>query len=235
MVNAEPDIASVAAILGDPGRASIVTALMDGRALPAGELARIAGVTAQTASAHLGRLVAAGLLAVNRTGRHRYYRIADARVARVVEALGAIAPPARVRSLTQSLRIRRLARARTCYDHLAGQLAVELAEALITRSNLGQYVLSPKGAELCVMLGVDRALAVAGSSVRICNDWTERRPHVAGKVGRALLEGLIAREAVLRTEIPRELRVTPEGELLFGRMRDSLRTVSKFPEAILAP
>ena len=130
-MDGDADIAHVAALFGDPTRARMLLALSDGRALPASLLAQEAGVAASTASEHLGRLTQAGLLAVESWGRHRYYRLAGADVASVVEALARLAPMAPVRSLRGSDRLRALRQARTCYDHLAGRLGTALMEALL--------------------------------------------------------------------------------------------------------
>jgi len=135
-VLADVDISPVAALLGDPTRATILSALHDGRALPAGELARRAGVGASTASEHLSRLVEGGILAVERTGRHRYFRLASAEVAHACEALAAIAPTRPVRSLREATVGAELARARLCYDHLAGALGVAVTDALVDRGAL---------------------------------------------------------------------------------------------------
>jgi DNA-binding transcriptional ArsR family regulator len=126
MTGYQADIAPVAALMGDRGRAAMLTALLDGRPLAAGELARTAGVSAQTASAHLARLLDGGLVTVVRQGRHRYYRLAGPEVAEVIEALSRISPAVEVRSLRQSREARRLHRARSCYDHLAGEAGVAL-------------------------------------------------------------------------------------------------------------
>src|SRR5262249_39081277 len=130
-MHAEVDVATVAALLADPTRAAILWALSDGRALPAGELARLARGAPSTTSAHLATLVDGGVpRAVNR-GRHRYFRLADPAITRALEALAVIAPPAPIRSLRESERGKALHRARTCYDHLAGRLGVDLTRALV--------------------------------------------------------------------------------------------------------
>ncbi|MGH3026606.1 MAG: ArsR/SmtB family transcription factor, partial [Gaiellaceae bacterium] len=135
-MEADVDIAPIAALLGDPTRAAIVGALHDGRALPAGELGRHARVSASTASGHLARLVAGGLLSVEQSGRHRYFRLAGDEVAHAFEALAALAPRAPVRSLRDATIGEALSEARTCYDHLAGRLGVALMEALLSESVL---------------------------------------------------------------------------------------------------
>lgn len=129
----DSDIAPIAALMADRARAAMLTALLDGRPLSAGELAKIGGVTAQTASGHLGKLLDGGLVTVVRQGRHRYYRLSGTEVAQVIEALSRISPPVKVRSLRQSREARALQLARTCYDHLAGRAGVALFEALVDR------------------------------------------------------------------------------------------------------
>ena len=132
----EADIAAVGALVADPSRSRMLLALGDGRALPAGRLASEAGVSAATASSHLAKLSDAGLLVVEAYGRHRYYRLAGPEVADLIEALQRLAPVAPVRSLRQGTRARALRDARTCYDHLAGRLAVEIMASLIARGHL---------------------------------------------------------------------------------------------------
>src|SRR5581483_9492104 len=132
-VIADVDVSPVAALLGDPARARIAQALHDGRALPASDLARHAGVAPSTASEHLAKLVDGGLVSVERSGRHRYFRLAGAEVAHAIEALAALAPQTRPRSLRQATIGEALAAARTCYDHLAGALGVAVADALLRR------------------------------------------------------------------------------------------------------
>src|SRR4051812_36181790 len=129
-MQAGPDLASVALLIGDPTRAAMLTALLGGQALPAGELAACAQISAQTASAHLAKLVGGGLLSVTNTGRHRYYRLKSPEVGTALEALAMIAPQERVRSLRQSEDARALRFARTCYDHLAGVVGVAITRSL---------------------------------------------------------------------------------------------------------
>lgn len=211
-MSAEVDLAPAAALLGEPARAAIVLALMDGRALPAGELARVAGVSAQTATSHLKKLLAGGFLSARSQGRHRYYRLSSAKIARAVEALSAIAPPPQIRSLSQSVRVKRLAFARTCYDHLAGELGVRIAEALVTAGRLrvfeDGFAVTAAGAEFFKVLGIR---AAGGDFVRSCIDWTQRRPHAAGSLGTALLQALVERRYLERTAGDRALTLTDAG------------------------
>jgi DNA-binding transcriptional ArsR family regulator len=136
------DFAPVAALMGDTARAAMLTALLDDRALAAGELANLAGVSPATASEHLTRLLGGGLVTVASQGRHRYYRLAGHRVAAAIEALSQLSPPAPVRSLRQSRQAAALAQARTCYDHLAGQAGVALLDALLARGVLADGMLA---------------------------------------------------------------------------------------------
>ncbi|WP_165975508.1 ArsR/SmtB family transcription factor, partial [Actinomadura rubrisoli] len=194
----DADFAPVAALMADRARAAMLTALLDGRPLAAGELARTAGVSAQTASAHLARLLDGGLVTVIKQGRWRYYRLKGAEVAQVIEALSRISPPVRVRSLRQSRDARRLHEARTCYDHLAGGAGVALFAALLDGGMIepdgGEtYAVTEKGEERLEALGLDLA-AVRKARRRFawhCLDWTERRPHLNGALGAAVTERMI--------------------------------------------
>jgi DNA-binding transcriptional ArsR family regulator len=204
-------------VLGDPARAAILSALHDGRALPAGELARRAAVAPSTASEHLARLVDAGLLEVERGGRHRYFRIAGPDVAHAVEALAAIAPRRPVRSLREANAASALAEARTCYDHLAGRLGVAVAEALVRRGALigmnGEFKPGPRAVAVLADLGLDSEELHAGRrpfALR-CLDWSERRPHVAGALGAALAGHALAAGWVERLPRSRAIRVTAAG------------------------
>jgi DNA-binding transcriptional ArsR family regulator len=192
----EPDVASVAALIGDPSRTAMLTALADGRALPAGELAAAAGLSLSGASAQLARLTQGGLLTMEREGRHRYYRLAGPQVAAALEgpALLAVTPQ---RARARSPAAEALRRARTCYDHLAGELGVALAQALEERGLL--MAGEGKGLDVTVageqwfaqVLGIETArLGPSRNGVaRRCLDWTERRHHIAGPLGAALFIG----------------------------------------------
>ena len=185
--------AEIGALLGDPARANMLSALMGGGALTAGELAWHARVTPQTVSGHLAKMTAAGLLAVERQGRHRYYRIASPLVAQMLEAVGAVAamqcPP---RHRPSSRIDEAMKAARTCYDHLAGRLGVALAEALVADADIvwsedgGAVTL--RGEKFFADFGIDLADAMRQRRCfcRPCLDWSERRPHLAGVVGAKL-------------------------------------------------
>lgn len=216
-MNADVNIAAVAALIADPTRAAFLDELLDGRALPAGELARRAGVTASTASTHLTRLVEGGLVAAERSGRHRYFRLADPTVARALEALAAVAPPKPVRSLRQSEVAAALRSGRTCYDHLAGVLGVKLTLALVDSGALVEngsgYDLTAAGEQRLVALGLD--LPLLRKSRRAfasrCLDWSERRYHLSGALGSALLHRFVELGWLKRADASRAVRVTPEG------------------------
>jgi DNA-binding transcriptional ArsR family regulator len=191
------DLAAVGALLGNPSRAAMLDALLTGRALTAGELARVAGVSAATASEHLTKLRDGGLVEVVSQGRHRYHRLASADVGAALESLSHIAPAKSVRTLRQSARARSLAEARTCYDHIAGRSGVALHDGLVARGWLvpepGGYGLSDPGVEGLLGWGVDVTTARAARRpfARACLDWTERREHLAGALAAALATALI--------------------------------------------
>lgn len=187
------DLAAVAVLISDPARAAILEALATGVALPAGELARRAGVRPATATAHLRRLVEGGLVKVRAQGRHRYHELAGPQVAAVLEALAQIAPPAPVRSLREHSAALKLAEARTCYDHLAGRRGVELRDRLLASGAVRQvndrdHVLTSRGRALLLTLDIDAGCLEASRRMlaRLCIDWTQRRPHLAGALPAAL-------------------------------------------------
>lgn len=194
----EPNIASPAALIGDPSRAAMLQALMDGRAQPAGALAWAAGLTAQAASNHLAKLVDGGLLQVEREGRHRYYRLAGADVAHALEALAVLAAPVRSLEQPRSPQARALREGRCCYGHLAGRLGIAVTDALVTGGLLCPvddklYAVSPAGRAWFEDLGLDlTALRSRRGAARQCLDWTERRHHLAGPLGVALLSRMVA-------------------------------------------
>ena len=211
----DSDIASVAALLADRGRAAMLTALLGGRPLSAGELAQTAQVTPQTASAHLARLLDGGLVTVVKQGRHRYYELAGPQIAEVLEALSGISPPIEVRSLKQSTAARALQAARTCYDHLAGQAGVGLFGALCDNEYLDRdsCLPTPEGESRLGMIGVD--LAVVRTARRrlsgTCLDWTERRPHLSGALGAAVLTRAAELGWFRPGNVPRALVLTERG------------------------
>lgn len=215
---AEVDLSVAARLIGEPARAIMLDALVSGRALAAGELATLAGVSPATASEHLGRLREGGLVTVVAAGRHRYYRLSSEHVAHALEALAMISPPRPVRSLRQSRARLALAGARTCYDHLAGRVGVAIHDALIAREALRAasegYELTAAGERLLEPIGIDVAAARAArrSFARPCLDFTERRSHLAGALGAAICERVMARGWLLRRAAgDRGLRITDSG------------------------
>jgi len=203
-------VAGVAAVLAEPARAAMCLALIDGRAWTVGELARVAGVAASTGSEHVGRLVAAGFVESLRQGRHRYVRIADPRVAELIERLSEHAGQRPPKDLRSSLRARRLATARTCYDHLAGRLGVLLHDGMVRLGLIetgNGLVITAAGLRTLDALGV-AAAPTRRPVVRDCLDWTERREHLAGAVPAALLTRAVAAGWLARSE-DRSVRIRP--------------------------
>lgn len=219
-MSVDPSFALVGALIGVPARANMMAALMDGRAQTASELAFVAGVTPQTASSHLAKLTDSGLIAVEKQGRHRYYRIAGPAVAEALEPLSHLAPAARVpeRRHAQLRRVGELRTARFCYDHLAGRLGVALTDSLLQRRHLrrdaGDFRLGPKGRAFLEGLGIDVAAAAAERRhfARCCLDWSERRPHLGGALGAALAAHLLRQKWLRRDRTPRKAVLTALGE-----------------------
>ncbi|MET9663323.1 helix-turn-helix transcriptional regulator [Streptomyces sp. NPDC006510] len=210
------DLAAVARLLADGTRAAFCLALLDGRAWTANELARYAGVAPSTATSHLNLLVGGGLLVEERHGRHRYLRVADRRVVELIESLAALAPQqtARPRSLSASGRQQALARARLCYDHLAGSVALAITDAMVKRGLLEwgpEPGLTGGGAAWLAEVGITVPSGSRRPLVRACLDWTERRPHLAGAVGAALCSHALTVGWVTRIGTTRALAVTVTG------------------------
>jgi DNA-binding transcriptional ArsR family regulator len=211
----EPDLARVAGLMGEPARAAMLTALLGGQPLAAGELARRAGVTAATASAHLARMVEHGLVSRRSSGRHRYYALANADVAAALEALARVAAALEAGNGARASCTEELRFARTCYDHLAGKVGVLLAQALLERGLIqgSGFDLTPAGVRSLTRLGIDvptlrqsrRALA------RSCLDWSERKDHLAGAAGAAIAGALLERGWLVRLPGTRAVRLTLRG------------------------
>jgi DNA-binding transcriptional ArsR family regulator len=230
----DADIAAVAEVLADSSRCRMLLALGDGRALPASGLAAEAGVAASTTSAHLSRLVAAGMLVVEPHGRHRYYRLAGPHVADLLETIARLAPPLAVRSLRDGTKAEAVRRARTCYDHLAGRLGVAVMFALLHRGALEggdgtfdpasagrdrpsapgwdvSYELTGDGRVLLADLGIDCSAAGRRPFVRYCVDWSEQRHHLAGALGARLLHRFEELGWIERRASSRAVNVTAAG------------------------
>ena len=231
-VPAEPlpydtDIASAAALIADSTRAAILRALLPDRPLAAGELARLAGVSAATASFHLAKLLEGGMITVIRQGRHRYYRLAGHEVAAALEALGLISPGLPVRSLRQSREAAALAEARTCYDHLAGRAGVELLDGMLRRGLLEEksgrtdhgdtsslrFEVTGAGTKELGSFGLN-LLQLRRSRRHFagtCIDWTQRRRHLNGALAAAITSRLFELGWIERGQRRRSVRVTPAG------------------------
>ena len=213
----DADVAATASLFGDRTRAAFLLALSEADALPLSDLAARAGVTPATASVHLSKLLKAGLVGDERHGRHRYFRLAGPPVAEAIEALAAIAPVAPARSLRDATVGEALRAGRTCYDHLAGRVGVELAAALERRRLLvpegDRLVLTKRGKRDLAELGLDLAAVAAArrTFARRCLDWSERRYHVAGALGAALSDRLFALGWIERHGSSRAVRVTAAG------------------------
>jgi DNA-binding transcriptional ArsR family regulator len=233
----DADVAAVAALMGEPARATVLVALTGGRALAASTLAGEAGVAASTLSGHLSRLVGGGLITVESSGRHRYYRLASPEIAEAVEALARIAPTRPVRSLRQATHAEAIRRARTCYDHLAGRLGVALCDALVTGGVLRvetppdgpgdpvlgagrakRFVLTASGRDALARLEVPLDPPTRRPLVRYCVDWSEQRPHLSGWLGAALLMRFVSLGWVSRAD-RRIVRVNSSGR---SALRDQL-------------
>ncbi len=238
-VGGDADIAAAAALIGDPARARVLLALVDGRALPASLLAAEADLSAPATSAHLAKLRAGGLIDVEQSGRHRYYRLTGPRVAAVLEALATIAPRRPVRSLRQGTRAAALRYGRSCYDHLAGRLGVAVTAALLEQQVLSAtdgvpttvrragdrlaatlpthpYQLGPAASDVLADLGVDlpelqAAPRSARPLLRFCMNWTEQRHHLAGRLGAALLTALCDAGWLARGSGHRAISLTDRG------------------------
>ncbi|WP_321886792.1 ArsR/SmtB family transcription factor [Paraburkholderia bannensis] len=219
-----PGLARVAALLADPGRAAMLWALMDGSARPAGELTLIAGLSPSAASAHLARLTEGGLLSAEVRGRHRYFRIATPDIAQTIEALMNVAhATAPTRPATRPARTVpvEMRHARTCYDHMAGEVAVQVFDRLVEGGLLtldgDDLEATEAGAARLAAWGVDLGALRARRRRFACTclDWSERRAHLGGALGAALLERFTSNGWVERTSRPRVLRITPLGQREF--------------------
>jgi DNA-binding transcriptional ArsR family regulator len=219
-----PNIARIAALLGETARADVLTALMTDRALTATELAAIAGVTKQTMSAHLSKLLKASLIAVDQQGRHRYFRLADEDVAGLLESLMGVAFRTGSVRLLSSPRDPALRKARVCYDHLAGELGVLAYESLVRHNLVAMSQqglrLSPAGEEWFRRAGIDTETAYRERRTfcRACMDWSERRYHLAGSLGAALLSRVGELGWAKKEKASRVMRFTSIGDREFRRL-----------------
>jgi DNA-binding transcriptional ArsR family regulator len=217
-----PVIATVAALIGDPARANILTALMAGKALTVSELAQEAGVTLQTTSAHLSKLLGGGMVAARKQGRHKYFELSSSKVAEAIEVLmGLAADSGHLRTRTGP-RDEALRAARRCYNHLAGTAGVQLYESLIRRGYLNidasGLSLSAIGSEFAQGFGIDleRLAASRTPLCRECLDWSERKTHLGGSLGRALLDHMIEDKWVRHHANSRVISFTTRGRAQFA-------------------
>jgi DNA-binding transcriptional ArsR family regulator len=221
-MNPEADLAWIASVVGDPARARMLSALMDRRARTAKELAFLARVAPATASAHLSKLLECKLVSVDPQGRHRYFRLASAQVAQMIEAIGLVAGDAPASPASRSRLDETMATARTCYDHIAGRLGVAIADALQDRGHVvfadGAGEVTASGRAFLCELGIDVARISSGRRVlcRPCLDWTERRHHLAGAVGAAICEQCLGRGWLQRTRDTRALTISADGRAAFA-------------------
>ena len=221
-MNTKYPLSSTAALIADPARAAMLTALLDGGSMPAGELARAAGVSAQSASMHLGQLVDGGFLLVSRSGRHRYYRMSRPEVAHAVESLGAISTIERHKPSGAD---QALCYARTCYDHLAGELAIHLRAALERNGLLvahgdREYELTRRGEEFLAKWKIDAEDLRHShrSFARRCLDWTERQDHLAGALGAAICHKFLEFRWITRDRHSRAVHLSLTGRQQLTRL-----------------
>src|SRR5450830_199141 len=222
------NISALAQLLADPARVAILWALIDGTSRPAGELAFAANVSAQSASAHLAKLVEGKLLVLEIQGRHRYFRIASAEAAHLVENLASFGQNMQVRTPRRPAIVRAMPgeflHARTCYDHLAGDMAVQVLQMMLAQSwlvgTVQNYQITPLGQEKLSVLGIDLEHSHKGrrALARGCVDLTQRRPHLAGALGAALLDYYVRQGWILRTPHSRIVSMTPHGQEGFRRL-----------------
>ena len=217
-----PDISHLAALIGDPARANILTALMGGHALTTTELSEEAGVSLPTASQHISKLVEAGFLVARKQGRHKYVSIASAEVAGVIESLMGLAESQGLRRVRPGPRDERLRLARVCYNHLAGERGVQLYDSLTVRGLLGVGAtgleLTSKGRRFAIEFGIDvEELSRARAPIcRECLDWSERRSHLAGSLGRALFARMEEKDWLRRDTESRAVLFTKKGARNFS-------------------
>jgi DNA-binding transcriptional ArsR family regulator len=223
-MDAEQQFSEMASLIGEPARAKILWSLLEGRAFTATELALRSEVSPQSASMHLGKLIAAGLLSVEHQGRHRYYTLSSPEVAYAIEGIAGLLPPGRKASGEELPANGEIKYCRTCYDHLAGKVAVAIADSLLRKKLIipdgVQYQVTPAGIKWFAALdiNIDELKARRRVFARPCLDWTERRHHVAGSLGAALLEKMLTDDWVRRSKNTRATIVTGRGSKRFSEL-----------------
>ncbi|RWC44181.1 MAG: ArsR family transcriptional regulator [Mesorhizobium sp.] len=217
-----PDIARIASLVGDPARANMLNALMGGTALTASELALEAGVSLPTASSHLSKLIEGGLLTVASQGRHRYYGLAGPQVAGMIEAITGVAEAVGPKRVRPGPRDRAMRVARVCYDHLAGEQAVAMLDRLVAKNVLvrdeQQIRLGPSAASHFAAIGIDVYTKPRRPVCRACLDWSVRRSHLAGTLGAAILDKILAEKWARREKDSRAVIFSPPGKQAFERV-----------------
>ncbi|RWC56202.1 winged helix-turn-helix domain-containing protein [Mesorhizobium sp.] len=217
-----PDIARIASLVGDPARANMLNALMGGTALTASELALEAGVSLPTASSHLSKLIEGGLLTVASQGRHRYYGVAGPQVAGMIEAITGVAEAVGPKRVRPGPRDRAMRVARVCYDHLAGEQAVAMLDRLVAKNVLvrdeQQIRLGPSAASHFAAIGIDVYTKPRRPVCRTCLDWSVRRSHLAGTLGAAILDKILAEKWARREKDSRAVIFSPPGKQAFERV-----------------
>jgi len=216
-----PNMAEIGSLLGETSRATMLASMMDGRFHTASELAYMAAIKPQTASFHLAKLVEGKLVRVEKQGRHRYFQLAGEEIAQLLESFLAISPPPEVRSLKQSSQMKLLQDARTCYDHLAGKLGVQLTESLLNAGFLKleekQFLITDEGTQFFTDFGLDLddLKRKRRSFSHACLDWSERRYHLAGALGKGMLTRFLSLGWVTRVPSIRAIKVTEKGRAGF--------------------
>jgi len=217
-----PDIARIASLVGDPARANMLNALMGGTALTASELALEAGVSLPTASSHLGKLMEGGLLTVASQGRHRYYGLAGPHVAGMIEAITGVAEAVGPKRVRPGPRDGAMRVARVCYDHLAGEQAVAMLDRLVAKNVLvrdeQEIRLGPSAASHFAAIGIDVYTKPRRPVCRACLDWSVRRSHLAGTLGAAILEKILAEKWARREKDSRAVIFSPPGKQAFEKV-----------------
>lgn len=217
-------VATAASLLSDSSRSIMLTYMLDGRFHTSGELARAAGITPQTASFHLKKLEEAGFLDQTKQGRHRYYGLKDTSIAQVIESLLTITPPAHISSFKQAAEDKAIRYARTCYDHLAGSLGIQVAKALVDSGYISQdhdqFFLTAKGTDFFSDFGIDveTARRKRRAFSHCCLDWSERKHHLAGALGHAMLERFLELDWLRKKSDSRALLLTEEGKYGFAEV-----------------
>lgn len=217
-----PDIARIASLVGDPARANMLNALMGGTALTASELALEAGVSLPTASSHLGKLMEGGLLTVASQGRHRYYGLAGPQVAGMIEAITGVAEAVGPKRVRPGPRDGAMRVARVCYDHLAGEQAVAMLDRLVAKNvfvrDEQEIRLGPSAASHFAAIGIDVYTKPRRPVCRACLDWSVRRSHLAGTLGAAILEKILAEKWARREKDSRAVIFSPPGKQAFEKV-----------------